>query len=531
MRKLIRSLMLGVAIAALVPTSGTVAVAQDQACLTATTRACVLELAYAATAEMMFPEDRVNVIRGIALNIAAAGDLASAIGAFDFARGLAEEVDPFWRRLVLGDLAAARAAAGDIAGAIIAAAEIEDPEGQAIALAEIASAQARAGDIAAAIATTATITDPSYEVQALAAIGRAQGLAGDLATAQETFERAVARVSVLTPSAAQFPGLLDIAAAAADVGLIEDAILPAALITDGEIRVAAFNRIFSARTDAAFFADARAVIDRIGGQQDKANALAGLGAAQLEAGDNAAAIATLRDAETAAMDIGHFMIRGLTHSRIATAQYALGEDDAAAANLDVAMGLADTLPDAVGGGELALVVSRVQIGAGDFEGAMRTYEQSPETGYANAIIALAAVGIAEAGDLDRARIVAAQAVTLNGDERGFVAIAAAEARAGNVASRPCYRGGDFRPGRPGAGLRSHRAGDLTPARAARRQHKGPSFAQPLDGSNFRRFLTARAQRHRATPSRGFLLRLGRSKNHHKRPLFRNPCWSRCASPV
>ncbi len=126
------------------------------------------------------------------------------------------------------------------------------------------------------------------------------------------------------------------------------------------------------------------------------------------------------------------MIRGLTLSRIAASQAALGEREAMAANLEIALGLANTLPDAVGGGELTLVVARVQVDAGDFAGAMRTWEQSPEAAYANAIFALIAVGMAETGDLDRARTVAAEGLARSGDERAFVAIASAEARAGNV---------------------------------------------------------------------------------------------------
>ena len=91
-----------------------------------------------------------------------------------------------YRGRALGDVAVARAAAGDGPAALSAAARLADPRLLIVALGRIAQAQADTGDYESALATARPIPDPIVRSETLSGIALTQHMAGNDEAARQT---------------------------------------------------------------------------------------------------------------------------------------------------------------------------------------------------------------------------------------------------------------------------------------------------------------------------------------------------------
>jgi hypothetical protein len=93
------------------------------------------------------------------------------------------------------DVARARAACGDVAGAKQTAARVKTESFRSAAMMRIAQAQAKRGDLAGAMETAGGLDDVFHEDQAYVRIAAAAALKGDVAAAAAAVERVKSRLT------------------------------------------------------------------------------------------------------------------------------------------------------------------------------------------------------------------------------------------------------------------------------------------------------------------------------------------------
>jgi len=162
-----------------------------------------------------------EVLGAVAEAQAAAGDVAGALLTVDWAI-----LDGSWRFQSLRAVAEVQAAAGDVVGALETVSAIEDVDRRSLALGAVAEVQTAAGDVAGALETVSAIEDVDRRSLALRAVAEVQAAAGDVAGALETVlavedvdrrSRALGAVAEVRAAAGDVAGALETVSAITDV--------------------------------------------------------------------------------------------------------------------------------------------------------------------------------------------------------------------------------------------------------------------------------------------------------------------------
>ena len=268
-----------------------------------------------------------------------------------------------FRDWALGEIATARAAAGDGAAALAAAKALSDPRLIIVAFGRIAEAQASAGDDAGARRTARAIPGSVARAEALIAVAKAQIARGDKSAAGETVYDAVSELVVIieptqlaslygdvaglqarlgdtegalasldkaldaaqaTPSAGgrdQALGL--IAVAMAGIGRIAHALDIVATIKEPRFRTSTLIVATAAQAEAGDYDRSRATIAAIVDARYRVVGLEKLARAQARAGAGRAALATLARAQAVSDGLDYSYARAFGLSLVARAQAAL----------------------------------------------------------------------------------------------------------------------------------------------------------------------------------------------------------------
>lgn len=250
---------------------------------------------------------------------ARAGDIKGALQA------AAELKNDYQRAEALRNVATAQAKAGDKAGvastfrlALQAALAVQDKFDKASAIQFIAGAQAQAGDAQGAFQTLATLKDEGEKESGLREIGTAQAQAGDVQGAIQT---------AATIQNVVWKGVIlqHIAAAQARAGNVREALRTAATIQWDPSKVKALREIVEGQAEAG---DVKGALQTVATIQDKSEESIALGAialAQAKAGDKAAAARTFEQARQTAGSVESEIPRAFALGAVAEAQARAGD--------------------------------------------------------------------------------------------------------------------------------------------------------------------------------------------------------------
>lgn len=277
---------------------------------------------------------RDNTLMNIASAMADAGNTRAALT-------LAERIGLRLKRaVVLEAVAAARAAAGDVAGLAETAATALAPGpdgdhewGRSELLAAVAVSQAVAGDVAGAMSTLASVAEPHDAAKVLGAVAVARLKSGDRERAVATLREGLAvadriklawrhagALVVLAPAQARIENA---AAAVATVDQIERREKERAEAL-AEVAVVQFDRGESS-SGAATFQAAVAAAAKVHDVSERATALAAIGGAMTRAGQTRQAEIVFSDAEGLTLVLTEELKRSRLLSEIARVQVRCGE--------------------------------------------------------------------------------------------------------------------------------------------------------------------------------------------------------------
>ncbi len=269
-----------------------------------------------------------------------------------------------YRGRALGEVAVARAAAGDGPAALSAATRLADPRLLIVALGRIAQAQAEAGDYESALATVRAIPDPIVRSKTLGGVALAQHVAGNDNAARQTVSEALETASTITDMGRWVTVVSKIAGVQTEIGdragaivSLDRALEQARALDTSDQRDLALGRVATAMVETGQLGKALSIVETIvearhrtptlilaaAAQANSGDvshavetvasiaeiryqvvALVKLALAQARANDKAAALATLADARSKSDKIFYIYARAYGLSLIARAQAKIG---------------------------------------------------------------------------------------------------------------------------------------------------------------------------------------------------------------
>ena len=294
-------------------------------CFATPTALCLVDEAYAAAASINKADNRGRALGDVAVARAAAGDGPAALSA---ATRLA---DPRLLIVALGRIAQAQAETGDYDSALVTARPIPDPIVRSETLSGIALAQHVAGNdeaaretVSEALETAATIPDIGWRAMVVSNIAGVQTKIGDRAGAVISLDRALEQARALDTSDQRDRALGHVAAAMVETGQLGKALSIVATIVEARHRTPTLILAAAAQAESGDVPRAIETVASINDIRYQVVALEKLALAQARANDRAAALATLADARSKSDKIFYSYARVYGLSRIARAQAEIG---------------------------------------------------------------------------------------------------------------------------------------------------------------------------------------------------------------
>ena len=294
-------------------------------CSATPTALCLVDEAYAAAASINKADYRGRALGDVAVARAAAGDGPAALSA---ATRLA---DPRLQIVALGRIAQAQAEAGDYDSALATARAIPDPIVRSETLGGIALAQHRAGNdeaarqtVSQALETAAMITDMGRRAMVVSKIAGVQTKTGDRAGAVASLDGALEQARALDTSDQRDLALSRVAAAMVETGQLGRALAIVATIVETRHRTPTLILAAAAQAESGDLPRAVETVASIDEIRYQVVALEKLALAQARADDRAAALATLADARSKSDKIFYIYARAYGLSLIARAQAEIG---------------------------------------------------------------------------------------------------------------------------------------------------------------------------------------------------------------
>ncbi len=294
-------------------------------CSATPTALCLVDEAYAAATTINKADYRGRALGDVAVARAAAGDGPAALSA---ATRLA---DPRLLIVALGRIAQAQADAGDYESALATVRAIPDPIVRSETLSGVALAQHAAGNgeaarqtVSESVETATTIPDMGRRVMVVSKIAGVQTKIGDRAGAVASLDRALEQARSLETSDQRDLALSRVAAAMVGSGQLGKALAIAATIVEARHRTPTLILAAAAQAESGDLPRAVETVASINEIRYQVVALEKLASAQARANDRAAALATLADARSKSDKIFYSYARAYGLSLIARAQAEIG---------------------------------------------------------------------------------------------------------------------------------------------------------------------------------------------------------------
>ena len=298
---------------------------ESAVCFATPTALCLVHEAYAAAASINKADYRGRALGDVAVARATAGDGPAALSA---ATRLA---DPRLLIVALGRIARAQAETGDYESALATARPIPDPIVRSETLSGVALAQHVAGNdeaaretVSEALEAAATIPDIGRRAMVVSKIAGVQSKIGDRAGAAVSLDRALEQARALDTSGQRDRALSRVAAAMVETGQIAEALSIVATIVEARHRTPTLILAAAAQAESGDVPRAIETVASINDIRYQVVALEKLALAQARANDRAAALATLADARSKSDKIFYSYARVYGLSRIARAQAEIG---------------------------------------------------------------------------------------------------------------------------------------------------------------------------------------------------------------
>ena len=298
---------------------------ESEDCSATPTALCLVDEAYAAAATINKADYRGRALGDVAVARAAAGDGPAALSA------AARLADPRLLIVALGRIAQAQADTGDYESALATARPIPDPIVRSETLSGIALTQHMAGNdeaarqtVSEALETAATIPDMARRVMVESEIAGVQAKTGDWAGAVASLDSALKQARVLETSDQRDLALSRVAAAMVETGQLGKALAIVATIVEARHRTPTLILAAAAQAESGDVPRAIETVASINEIRYQVVALEKLASAQARANDRAAALATLADARSKSDKILYSYSRAYGLSLIARAQAEIG---------------------------------------------------------------------------------------------------------------------------------------------------------------------------------------------------------------
>ncbi len=294
-------------------------------CSATPTALCLVDEAYAVATTINTADYRGRALGDVAVARAAAGDGPAALSA---ATRLA---DPRLVIVALGRIAQAMAEAGDYESALATVRPIPDPIVRSETLSGVALAQHAAGHgeaarriVSEALETAATIPDMGQRAMVVSKIAGVQIKIGDRAGAVASLDSALEQARALDTSDQRDLALSRVAAAMVGTGRLGKALSIVATIVEARHRTPTLILAAAAQAESGDVPRAVETVASINEIRYQVVALEKLASAQARANDRAAALATLADARSKSDKVFYIYARAYGLSLIARAQAEIG---------------------------------------------------------------------------------------------------------------------------------------------------------------------------------------------------------------